>query len=274
MAKNKSKEYQFRIAIHGQGTTCAEAWEAAVEGFTCEPGGPTEDEGFLVEDCRVLNSDDGMLTVYDQRNSPWRLRLVRAGDRYGLNDSCTHGAPLGRERGGTFDPDHEPIVEFYDASMLEAHTTRPVFHTGRRNQFGVRGQFVASYYVSVLLEHDPRMGLDLKSGESRWVVDADVVRQVQRWLHAMAPVEAVLANHFRNHRLQDATIVATDVADGRVETRSALGPFIRANTTEAHEAQAWLHLLRTTGSFDIGGGAAPHIRVTMATPMARKKRAR
>ena len=65
-----------------------------------------------------------MLKIETARAVPMNVRIVRQGDRHGLNDCLTHN-------------EARPLVEFYDASS----SATP------------RGQFITSYYLSTLLGH-------------------------------------------------------------------------------------------------------------------------
>lgn len=95
--------------------------------------------------------------VYNPSNGlKWVVRLVRQGDKYGLDFCLTHKATE------FFD---EPLVEFYDARLL---------HT----EFG---QFVSRYYLHTVLEVS--MGLDLNSDVGSWYLDAEAMSQVHLWLH-------------------------------------------------------------------------------------------
>lgn len=94
------------------------------------------------------------MRVYNANGCPFHVRIVRAGEHYGLEDCLTHEG--GRD---------VAMVEFYDASV------GPKF-------FGERGQFVSRYYVDTLLKH--RGGLTLDGGVPEWVLDAGAVEQAQR----------------------------------------------------------------------------------------------
>lgn len=72
---------------------------------------------------------------------PFNVRLVRRGDRYGLNDCLTH------------DKD-DPMVEFYDARVEDD----PRFVLGR-------GQFVSRYYWRTLTGEDGWSD-DMRDGKS------------------------------------------------------------------------------------------------------------
>jgi hypothetical protein len=79
----------------------------------------------------------------------FNVRLVRKGDRYGLNDCLVH------------DKD-EPMVEFYDAT----------YERDARFDLG-RGQFVARYYLDTLEDsygRTTRCGLDLCGHEPAWKI--------------------------------------------------------------------------------------------------------
>ena len=87
------------------------------------------------------------------------VRIMRTGDRYGLDDRLTHDEGPGRE-----------MVEFYD-------TRYP--HT----KFG---QFVSRYYVSTILSRDGygtgRGGLDLQTDVAAWKIDPEAMDVVRLWL--------------------------------------------------------------------------------------------
>lgn len=123
---------------------------------------------------RPDHNDTDMPTFYGRDLRPWRLRLVRLGDRYGRDDCLVH------EQNPHHKVDADPLVEFYDASQSVA-------------KFGPRGQFVSRYYASTLLagrggwrsgENRGRGGLCLDGSVEGWNVDAAVMTQVCRWLAA------------------------------------------------------------------------------------------
>ena len=82
----------------------------------------------------------------------YHVRVVRSGDRYGLNFCLTH------------DKD-EPLVEFCDSRY--PHTKH--------------GQFVSRYYLSTILEMGDT-GLCLDGGEPEWEVSAEDMAAVRAWL--------------------------------------------------------------------------------------------
>lgn len=98
------------------------------------------------------------------------VRILRAGDRYGLDDCLTwaDGSPLSPSS----DVDR-PGVEFYDYTYANQKT------------FGPRGQFVSRYYVDTILEDGYGIlgrGLDLHGGVDVWKIDGAAMRIVRDWL--------------------------------------------------------------------------------------------
>jgi len=85
----------------------------------------------------------------------FNIRVIRPGDRYGLNDCLMLRAG------------EQPLVEFYDPRYL--HTPF--------------GQFVARYYLSTIRTHGGPLCLD--GGVPEWTLTADQVAAVQHTLYAM-----------------------------------------------------------------------------------------
>lgn len=85
----------------------------------------------------------------------WMSRIVRKGDRYGLDNCLVHG-------------ENDPMVEFWDLN-----------HT---DKFGPDGQFVSRYYVATLLTHELGIGLDLQGDIPEWKIDGHVMIGVLEWL--------------------------------------------------------------------------------------------
>lgn len=81
----------------------------------------------------------------------FNTKLIRAGDKYGLDDCLTH--------------DGDPMLEFYDP----------------RYQHTPIGQFVSRYYVKTLLEgNDSALMLDTQAND--WVVDKEQMTEIRDWL--------------------------------------------------------------------------------------------
>ena len=89
----------------------------------------------------------------------FNVRIIRTGDRYGMNNMLTvgEGASLRLEGPG-------PMVEFYDSRY--PHT-----------EFG---QFVSRYGVSTIL--GGHTGLNLMGGVADWQIDGAAMDVVRRWL--------------------------------------------------------------------------------------------
>lgn len=111
-----------------------------------------------------------IMKITNNRGRNFNVRIVRIGERYGLDDCLTHG----KEKDD--DGDDAPMVEFYDAT-----------HEG--DKFGPRGQFVSRYCIKTLLGLDnwsrgnPRnTGLDLMGYEPAWKIDAKAMNIVRAWL--------------------------------------------------------------------------------------------
>lgn len=94
---------------------------------------------------------DTLLTVVSDEGTPWLVRIVREGDRYGLNDCLVHDDP-------------KPLVEFYD--LRHMHTDR--------------GQFVSRYYAGTLQGHAG--GLNLDGGVPSWTIDGGTFSRVMSWV--------------------------------------------------------------------------------------------
>lgn len=82
----------------------------------------------------------------------WNVRLVRRGERYGLNNDITHN-------------EDDPLVEFFDT----------------RNEHTNLGQFVSRYFRSTLLESEEG-GLCLQGGEPRWNIQSNCMARIRKWL--------------------------------------------------------------------------------------------
>ena len=112
---------------------------------------------------------ENLFRVYNDQGVPFNVRIVRLGDRYGLNDCLVHGEKDRRDhRRDEYAHAHGTMVEFYDTRHTEG--------------FGPRGQFVARYYVDTFRDIREGHGLDLYGGCDSWKIDGSAVTQVSRWL--------------------------------------------------------------------------------------------
>ena len=97
---------------------------------------------------------DTTTSVQVPNGKRFTVRIVREGDRYGLDDCLTHD-----ESG--------PMAEFYDATYAGDE------------RFSPHGQFVSRYYVSTLMESQHRgRGLDLCGYVPAWTIDARTMEVV------------------------------------------------------------------------------------------------
>ena len=85
-------------------------------------------------------------------NQGWIVRIIRDGDKYGLNHCLTVNK-------------NETLVEFYDTRY--EHTDF--------------GQFVSRYYVETLLAR-PSGGIDLDAGIASWKIYSDCYARITAWL--------------------------------------------------------------------------------------------
>jgi hypothetical protein len=97
-----------------------------------------------------------------ENGTPFVVRMVRHGDRYGLDMCLTH----------TPEPEYDfdsPLVEFYDARYDFDKDTdgTPI------------GQFVSRYYLSTLQANN--RGVQLDGNEREWAVDPQSLANVIRW---------------------------------------------------------------------------------------------
>ena len=116
-----------------------------------------------------------LLRITNDRGLNFNVRIVRVGERYGLNDCLEHGTTR-------FDdgPNSGPLVEFYDA-------------TYEGEKFGERGQFVSRYGADILLGLDPMFskgaefekgrGMDLQGDVPDWSIDGEAMDLVRDWIH-------------------------------------------------------------------------------------------
>jgi hypothetical protein len=91
------------------------------------------------------------LIVTNDKGRSFTVRIVRKGDRYGLNDCLTHNKA-------------EPLVEFYDLTYTK--------------NFGPLGQFVSRYYLDTIADIPLGQGIDLMGYEPVWKIDGPTMQTV------------------------------------------------------------------------------------------------
>lgn len=105
-----------------------------------------------------MNPDIPDLIVHNATRA-FGVRLVRQGDRYGLDDGLTH-------------KETDLLVEFYDRTYAS------------RGGFGPRGQFVARYYARTL--RDGSGGLCLYgSADPTWSLPSSAMAEVRSLLRTL-----------------------------------------------------------------------------------------
>lgn len=100
----------------------------------------------------VKAAERGDVLNLRDRGIRWQVRVIREGDRYGLDGQLT------RENG-------TPYVEFWDM-----------------DQFKGVGQFVSRYYLDTIKEIPMGQGLNLHGGVHRWQVSGKGMRTVLKFL--------------------------------------------------------------------------------------------
>lgn len=87
-----------------------------------------------------------MIQIETEHGVPFNVRIIFQGEAYASR----------------FHTDPDPLVEFYDA----------------RYRHCFRGQFVARYYLSTLLEGDSDLGLCLDGSTPEWRIDGPAYNKV------------------------------------------------------------------------------------------------
>jgi hypothetical protein len=99
-----------------------------------------------------------LLRITNLQGRHFNVRILKAGDRYGLDDQLTHEGD-------------KPSVEFFDATYEgSAHGPLGQFTTGR-------------YYVKTILKAEKGEGLNLLGYEAAWQIDGEAMDLVRTWLH-------------------------------------------------------------------------------------------
>jgi hypothetical protein len=100
-----------------------------------------------------------LLRITNLNGRHFNVRLLKAGDHYGLDDKLIH------------DKTDRPTVEFFDATYEgSVHGPLGQFTTGR-------------YYVKTILNAEKGEGLNLLGYEPDWSIDGEAMDIVRAWLH-------------------------------------------------------------------------------------------
>lgn len=104
-----------------------------------------------MQDLKALNGFIIATLIDAESGIPFTMRLVRAGDGYGVDHALIHDSD-------------KPKVEFYDARYYFAGETGAEL-----------GQFVSRYYLHTLLSdgREPQCGLNLDGGVPAWSICAE-----------------------------------------------------------------------------------------------------
>ncbi len=114
---------------------------------------------------RITTPTAELLSVTNSEGTPFHVRLVRVGERYGRDDCLTHGDAM---YGRPAKPDALPLIEFYDARDTD--------------KFGTRGQFVSRYcFGTVATCARDNRGVHLHGSSPSWFLDADNIRDAFAW---------------------------------------------------------------------------------------------
>lgn len=95
--------------------------------------------------------------MHKLNNSNFGVRVVKLGDRYGLDDVLTHGLKGRTQKRDDFAHRMGPLVEFYDLRWV--------------HKFGPRGQFVSRYFLRTLTDDAAKLtavGLDMQGDVPSW----------------------------------------------------------------------------------------------------------
>lgn len=107
------------------------------------------------------NATPAIAKVFRDGDKRWTVRIVRVGDRWGLNGCFV------------LNPRDKHLIEFYDPDY-DFCTDHGV----------VLGQFVTRYLVQTLIDRPVRGELNLHGGVPKWRVSATTMYEIHRWLES------------------------------------------------------------------------------------------
>ena len=117
---------------------------------------------------------------------PMLARLVRLGDRYGLNGCITHSLE------GRYTSDKEPMIEFY--TLVGDDTAGSLAWDGAKGYW-----FISRYYLNTFLGKSVysfnggpvRNGLSLDGGYPEYDLDAHDCQKVAAWIESLDQGEGI-----------------------------------------------------------------------------------
>lgn len=101
------------------------------------------------------------LIVFNHNASPFGVRMIWKGQKYGRNDALVHSGD-------------DPFVEFWDLHRVGDPTLDFADQAG--------AQFIQRYNASVLRKIDEGRGLDLYVSEPAWKLDGAAMTMVRRFI--------------------------------------------------------------------------------------------
>lgn len=175
-----------------------------------------------------------MITVTSTTGVRFNVRIIRKGDRYGLDDCLV----VGEGRAATLEG-NGPLVEFYDSRWM--HTPR--------------GQFVSRYGVDTILASHG--GLDLMSYEPSWKIDEAAMGIVRQWLR----------DEMARHYSVGLPVSVTVHHDGRVEITVDLAEIDDIDEDDgAYERYSNLQIIQDTTTVSEAAGRIGNACTTVIYP--------
>lgn len=113
---------------------------------------------------------DKLISVKNDSDITFNVRLVECGDSFGLNNGLTHIQDI-------------PLVEFYDSRFPTKDSEI--------------GQFVSRYYLDTLLDRDNSLGLCLQGGVPDWTIDVKSMGKINEWLKEYQNIPSAPAKKLR-----------------------------------------------------------------------------
>lgn len=139
----------------------------------------------------MMNRENTPLPETTKLFGNFNVRILRKGERYGLNDCLTHD-------------EEAPLVEFYDFRYHNDDDWK-------------RGQFVSRYYAETLFENviDRYLyGLQLYGEVPEWTVPQEQMRQIMHWLESELPEFRLTAKQLSDLNFRRGRFEADRIQNG------------------------------------------------------------